>query len=58
MILNLFSGDYDNANGVSTLARERGYGVIDVDNHPDYGGGQLADVSANMPTASMLFYSL
>ena len=54
MILNLFSGDYNNANGVSALARERGYGVIDVDNHTDYGRGQLADISANSVYAFLL----
>ena len=47
VVVNHFSGPYDNPNSISACLRAREVGVIDVDCSPDYGGGEVADLTSN-----------
>ena len=47
IVLHIACGDYDNANGISALLRVAGCGVVDIDNHEQYGGGAAAHMLNN-----------
>ncbi|KAL3930081.1 MAG: hypothetical protein SGPRY_001686 [Prymnesium sp.] len=47
IVINLFSGPYNNPNGISACLRSKGVGVLDVDSSPEYGGGRIADLTCN-----------
>ena len=47
IVLNLCGGDYSADDSVSSFLRAASIGVIDCDNHPEYGGGRLADLNSN-----------
>ena len=47
IVIHLCSGNYDNPNGISALLRAAGVGVLDIDNHAQYGGGESANLLNN-----------
>ena len=47
IVLNICSGDYANANGITAKLRAKQRGVLDVDAHEEYGGGQRANILCN-----------